>query len=51
MTALQKYSLYIDGAERPPASGEWFETFNPFTGKKSVWISTAEDVPNPFIMR
>jgi acyl-CoA reductase-like NAD-dependent aldehyde dehydrogenase len=33
MTALQKYSLYIDGAERAPASGEWFETFNPFTGK------------------
>jgi acyl-CoA reductase-like NAD-dependent aldehyde dehydrogenase len=33
MTALQKYSLYIDGAERAPASGEWFETSNPFTGK------------------
>jgi (Z)-2-((N-methylformamido)methylene)-5-hydroxybutyrolactone dehydrogenase len=33
MTALQKYALYIDGTERAPASGEWFETFNPFTGK------------------
>jgi acyl-CoA reductase-like NAD-dependent aldehyde dehydrogenase len=33
MTALQKYSLHIDGADRDPSGGEWFESVNPFTGQ------------------
>jgi (Z)-2-((N-methylformamido)methylene)-5-hydroxybutyrolactone dehydrogenase len=46
MTALQKYALYIDGAERAPAGGEWFESFNPFTGAPWALIprGNAEDV-------
>jgi aldehyde dehydrogenase (NAD+) len=31
--ALPKYRHYIDGASVEPASGEHFESFNPFTGK------------------
>jgi aldehyde dehydrogenase (NAD+) len=30
---LQRYHLYIDGAEVEPASGAWFESFNPYTGR------------------
>jgi len=46
MTALQKYSLYIDGSEREPASGQWFETVNPFTGEAWALIprGNADDV-------
>jgi acyl-CoA reductase-like NAD-dependent aldehyde dehydrogenase len=46
MTALQKYALYIDGAERAPAGGEWFESFNPFTGAPWALIprGNAQDV-------
>ena len=30
---MQRYQLYIDGQFCEPASGDWFETFNPYTGK------------------
>jgi aldehyde dehydrogenase (NAD+) len=46
MTALQKYSLYIDGAERAPSGGEWFESSDPFTGQPWALIprGNADDV-------
>ncbi|MFQ6018678.1 MAG: aldehyde dehydrogenase, partial [Kiloniellaceae bacterium] len=33
MAQLEKYRLYIGGAWVDPASGEWFESFNPYTGR------------------
>ncbi len=30
---MQRYQLFIDGQSRDPASGQWFETVNPYTGK------------------
>ncbi|MCB1814689.1 MAG: aldehyde dehydrogenase family protein, partial [Candidatus Competibacteraceae bacterium] len=30
---MQRYQLYIDGQWCDPASGDWFESFNPYTGK------------------
>ncbi|MFQ5954970.1 MAG: aldehyde dehydrogenase [Kiloniellales bacterium] len=30
---MQKYQLYIGGEWVDPASGEWFESYNPYTGK------------------
>ncbi len=33
MAALPKLDMYINGERVKPASGEYFETFNPFTGK------------------
>ena len=30
---MQRYQLYIDGQWCEPASGDWFESFNPYTGK------------------
>lgn len=33
MADLPKLDMYIDGERVKPASGEYFETFNPFTGK------------------
>ena len=33
MAELEKYQMYIGGEWTDPASGEWFESFNPFTGK------------------
>ena len=33
MSELQKFQMYIGGEWCDPASGEWFESFNPFTGK------------------
>lgn len=43
---MQRYSLYIDGQQREPSSGAWFETQNPFTGETWAEIprSNAEDV-------
>lgn len=43
---MQKYPLYINGQEDPPATGEWFETFDPFTGAPWALIAKAstEDV-------
>lgn len=33
MSDLQRYQLYINGQWREPASGEYFESHNPYTGK------------------
>jgi acyl-CoA reductase-like NAD-dependent aldehyde dehydrogenase len=30
---LTKFRMYIDGAWAEPASGQWFESFNPYTGR------------------
>jgi len=37
--ALRRYGAYIDGAEREPASGEYFDTHDPYTGE--VWAKVA----------
>ena len=33
MAELEKYQMYIGGEWTDPASGEWFESANPYTGK------------------
>ncbi|MDA0656786.1 MAG: aldehyde dehydrogenase [Proteobacteria bacterium] len=33
MASLKRYQHYIGGEWVDPASGEWFESFNPYTGK------------------
>ncbi len=33
MQELKKYQMYIGGEWVDPASGEWFESYNPYTGK------------------
>jgi len=33
MVKLEKHQMYIGGEWVDPSSGEWFESFNPFTGK------------------
>ena len=37
---MQQYGLYIDGEERQPSGGEFFESFDPFTGKP--WARVAK---------
>ena len=32
-TPLTRYRLYIGGTEADPASGAWFESYNPYTGR------------------
>ena len=46
MADLQKYRMYIDGRRADPAGGEWFESFNPYTGRPWALIprGTAADV-------
>jgi acyl-CoA reductase-like NAD-dependent aldehyde dehydrogenase len=43
---MQRYSLFIDGKPTDPASGKWFESFNPYTGEPWAQIAqgNAEDV-------
>jgi acyl-CoA reductase-like NAD-dependent aldehyde dehydrogenase len=43
---LQKYRMYVAGEWVDPASGEWFESYNPYTGKPWALIpkGTAADV-------
>lgn len=36
---LQEYGVFIDGESRPPRSGEWFTSDNPFTGQ--AWARVA----------
>ena len=31
--SLKRLAMYIDGERTPPASGEYFETFDPFTAR------------------
>ncbi len=37
---MQKYQMYIDGKFVDSASGKWFDSYNPFTGK--VWAQVAQ---------
>jgi (Z)-2-((N-methylformamido)methylene)-5-hydroxybutyrolactone dehydrogenase len=43
---MQKYKMYIAGQLVDPSGGEWFETFDPFTGKPWALIprGNADDV-------
>ena len=43
---MNRYQLYIDGAGIDPASGEWFESDDPYTGRAWALIpkGNAEDV-------
>lgn len=45
MTELKKYRMHIGGTWSEPASGEWFESFDPYTGKPWALIpkGNAED--------
>ncbi|MEZ4586793.1 MAG: aldehyde dehydrogenase [Gemmatimonadales bacterium] len=38
---MQSYQLFVDGRERPPASGEFFDSFDPFTGEPWARIAQA----------
>ncbi len=38
--SLPKHDLYIDGRTRPPATGRYFESFDPFLGKP--WAMVAQ---------
>ncbi|MEI7969707.1 MAG: aldehyde dehydrogenase [Betaproteobacteria bacterium] len=37
---MEQFRHYIDGQFTDPAAGQWFDTFNPFTGK--VWARVAQ---------
>jgi (Z)-2-((N-methylformamido)methylene)-5-hydroxybutyrolactone dehydrogenase len=37
---MEKLQMYIDGKFTDAASGKWFDTYNPFTGK--VWAQVAQ---------
>ncbi|MFO1320493.1 MAG: aldehyde dehydrogenase [Burkholderiales bacterium] len=43
---MQKFQLYIDGKFVDAAKGQWFDTFNPYTGKPWAQVAKgdAEDV-------
>lgn len=45
-TNLPRYANFIDGKERPPLSGDYLESFNPYTAKPWCLIprSNAEDI-------
>ena len=40
---MKKYDLFIDGATIAPKSGQYFDSFNPFTGQ--VWAQIAQASP------
>ncbi|MFQ5774817.1 MAG: aldehyde dehydrogenase [Kiloniellaceae bacterium] len=46
MSDLKTYKMYIGGQWCDPAAGEWFDSFNPYTGKPWARMprGTAEDV-------
>jgi len=46
MGELEKLAMYIDGEKVAPASGAYFESFNPYTGKPWALVPRggAEDV-------
>ena len=46
MGTLKRYQMTIDGKKADPASGEWFESANPYTGKAWAEIprGNAEDI-------
>ena len=37
---MQRYSLYIDSRHDEAASGQWFESYNPYTGEP--WAQIAQ---------
>ena len=37
---MQRCQLYIEGKYVDPASGKWFDSFNPYTGEP--WAQTAQ---------
>jgi aldehyde dehydrogenase (NAD+) len=37
---MQKYQMYIDGKYVDPASGKWFDSYNPYTGEP--WAQIAQ---------
>ena len=39
---MQKHQHYIDGKFVDPASGKWFESYNPFTGKPWALIAQGD---------
>lgn len=43
---MDQYKLFINGRQEEPASGEYFETFNPYTGKPWALVAqgNADDV-------
>jgi len=45
---MQKYNMYIGGEWVAPSSGEWFESYNPFTGEPWAMIArgNAADADN-----
>jgi len=44
--------MLIGGERVAAASGQWLESFNPYTGKPWALIeASGADVPNPFIIR
>src|SRR4051812_27274470 len=45
-TTMRRYGPYIDGAERQPASGDYFETQDPYSGESWALVArcTAKDV-------
>ena len=48
MAELPKYKMYVDGKWVEAASGEYFESFNPFTGKPFEDVKVfAFGQPNP----
>ncbi len=43
MAELEKLKMYINGERVEPASGEYFETHNPFTGKPWAMVARGGD--------
>src|SRR5438552_1919027 len=43
---MQQYQLYLEGKSVDPASGKWFDSYNPYTGEPWAQIpqSNADDV-------
>jgi hypothetical protein len=46
--ALKTYKMFVGGHWVDAASND---SFNEYLQTKSVWISTATEVPNPFVLR
>ena len=41
---MDRFQMYIDGRYTDAASGEWFDTHNPYTG--AVWAQVAKGGPD-----
>src|SRR5689334_5483860 len=40
---MTRYPMLIDGKEHQPSTGDWFDSFNPFTGQP--WAQVARGAP------